>query len=404
MFKAFISRILQPRHFWRDATFSEVAELYASRTLRVAAVYIGAGFTSVYLLEIGYSVVFIMTFWAIIYSGKALISPLAGLLVSKIGTAKATLISNLLYIPAMLAISVVTKVGFPVIVVFAIFMGISSTLYGVCYYVEFSKVKNPIHAGKEIGFMNILEKMTIAISPLVGGTVALLFGVPVTMWLACILFVVSAFPLLRRRDQSEVRQKFTIRGFPWRLTLPSMLAKACTGFDIVASSVVWGLFVTLFIFKGVGNDIYVIIGALSSVTLIVAITMSLVYGRIIDKNQGGALLNFGVGSNSLVHLSRIFATTPAYVLFVNVVNEGATTAQDMAFLRGMFDVADVSGHRIMYLVGIEMMNSFGAAVASAVMVVCASLLSGVTGFQMFFAISAVAIAGVATARFPIYQN
>ncbi len=404
MMKLFLYRIFQRRHFWRYATFSQVADLYASRTLREAAIYIGAGFTSVYLYKAHYSIVFIMSFWAIIYFGKAIITPIAGLMVARIGTANGTLISNLLYIPAMLAIGYLPNWGIFAIIMFAICMGASGTLYGVCYLVEFSKVKNPIHAGKEIGFMNILERATIAISPVIGGLIALFFGVQVTMWVASVLFVLSAIPLLKSSSQSEKRQSITIKGFPWRMVINSLIARSCEGYDNVATTIVWGLFITIIIFPTAGNDIYVIIGALSSVMIIVAIIISIIYGKIIDNNKGGNLLKLGAISNSLVHLSRIFVTTPTAAVGVNIANETATTAQNMAFLRGMFDTADISGHRIMYLVGIELMNSIGAMVASIAMILCAMSFSKIDSFRAFFLIAAFVILGVGTARFPMYRK
>ena len=404
MIKLFLYRIFQRRHFWRDATFSQVADLYASRTLREAAIYIGAGFTSVYLYKADYNIVFIMSFWATIYFAKAILTPIAGLIVARIGTAHGTLISNLLYIPAMLAIGSMPNLGIYAIIIFAICMGASGTLYGVCYLVEFSKVKNPIHAGKEIGFMNILERVTIAISPIIGGVIALFFGLQVTMWVASLLFVLSAIPLFKSTSQSEKRQSITIRGFPWRMVFNSLIARSCEGFDVVATTIVWGLFIVILIFPTSGDDIYVIIGALSSVMIFVAIIISIVYGNIIDKNKGGNLLKIGVFSNSLVHLSRIFVTTPLNAVSVNVANEAATTAQNMAFLRGMFDTADISGHRIMYLVSIEFMNSVGAMLASIAMIICAICFDEITSFRVFFVIAAIVILGVGTARFPMYRK
>lgn len=404
MIKLFISRIFQRHHFWRDATFSEIADLYASKTLREAAIYIGAGFTSVYLYEVGYDLIFIMSFWAIIYFGRAVLTPLIGFLVAVIGTARGTLISNLLYIPAMLAIGAVPELGFSAIVIFAACSGLSSTLYGVCYLVDFSTVKNPEHAGKEIGFMNILERVTIAISPIIGGAIALFFGVQITMWVASVLFVFSAIPLFKNANQAEKRQNFSIRGFPWRMSMNSLIARSCVGFDVVATSIVWGLMVVVIIFPTAGDNIYLILGALSSIMIVVAITISILYGKVIDKNKGGDLLKIGVGTNSLVHIFRIFATTPTTAVGVNIANEAATTAQNMAFLRGMFDNADNSGHRLMYLVGIEFMASIGGLLASVIMILCVSVFEAESSFKAFFLISAIVILGVGTARFPIYRK
>lgn len=404
MIKAFIYKLLARRHFWRDATFSEVADLYASRTLHKAAVYIGSGFTSVFMYKTGYSLVFIMSFWALIYLGKAILSPIAGLMVARIGTAYGTLISNLIYIPAMLSLSLVPDLGLSAIIVYAVCVGVSGTLYEMCYLIEFSRVKNVLHAGREIGFMNILEKLTITISPVIGGFIALIFGVKVIMWVASVLFALSAVPLFLASSKAEVRQKITVRGFPWRIAISSIIARASMGFDVITTSTVWGLFVAISIFPNSNDDIYVIIGALSSMTFLVAMGASVLYGKIIDKNKGGYLLKIGVGSNSLVHLSRIFTATPMGVVGVNVVNEAATTAQTMAFMRGMFDIADISGHRIMYLMGIDFMNNIGALLACLAMIACEVIFGGITGFRVFFAISAIVVLGAGTARFPVYRR
>ncbi|NTW62201.1 hypothetical protein HGB25_02220 [Candidatus Saccharibacteria bacterium] len=404
MFKSFLYRILERRHFWRQASFGEVAELYASRTLRLTAMHVGAGFSTVFLYKEGVPLTYVICLWALVYLAKALLAPLAGLLVAKIGTPRGTMISNILYIPAMFALGLTDEFGMNAVTVFAVCMALSVTLYEVCYFVEFSIVKNPLHAGKEIGFMNILEKIAVSISPVLGGFIALQFGPQITMWVASVLFAIAAVPVLKGPTRSEQQSRVTLKGFPWKMALPSMLARAANGFDIVASSVVWGLFVAIVIFPDSDNNIYVILGALSSVTVIVAMVASIAYGKVIDRNRGGNLLKIGVVSNAFVHLSRAFASTPFDIFGVNIVNEAATTAQNMAFLRGMFDTADLSGHRLVYLVGAEAMNALGAMLACILMIVCEVYVGGSAGFRVFFVIASVAILGNGLARFPIYRK
>jgi hypothetical protein len=339
----------------------------------------------------------------VLYLFKALVSPITGLLVAKFGAAYGTLVSNLLYVPAMLALGFLPEFGVSMLVISAFFMGLSGTLYELSYYLEFSKVKSVSHAGKEIGFMNILEKITIGLSPVIGGFVALLFGPQVIMWLAGVLFALAALPLFKITDRPEKYQQITLKAFPWRVALPSMIARSAVGFDVVASSLIWGLFVAIIIFPLAGDSIYLIIGALSSVTIIAAIIASITFGKIIDRNQGGNLLKAGVIANSIVHMLRAFVSTPVGIIGVNITNELAGTAQNMAFLRGMFDTADLSGHRMMYLVAMEIMGSIGAMIACIVMVICASLIGGVGGFQIFFVITAFVILLIGSARFRLYR-
>ena len=77
--------MLLRRHFWRHATYSEIAELYMSRMLRMAALYIASAFMSIYLYQNGYSIGHIALFWSAFYLFKSIAAlPVAGL-VARIG-------------------------------------------------------------------------------------------------------------------------------------------------------------------------------------------------------------------------------------------------------------------------------------------------------------------------------
>lgn len=404
MIKSFIYRILEKRHFWRYATFGEIADLYAAQTLRMAAISLVSGFSSVYLYKQGYSVAFIMSFWAIYFLCKALISPISGYFISKAGTAVSTMVSNILYIPAVIALSLIPETKLTGLIIYGACLTFSATLHELCYYVDFSRVKSVEHAGKEIGFMNILEKIVIALGPVVGGVVALKFNVQITMWLAGFMLILAGIPLFKLKNQSEKKHRFVWQGFPWRLALPSILAEMPMGFDIIASSTVWGLFVAIVLLPKAGNGIYAALGALSSVTVLMAIIFSSIFGKLIDGSKGGFLMRVGVGVNVVVHLSRIFVSTIAGALGINVVNEVASTALGMSFMRGMFDIADTSGYRIVYIVAMDVIKNLGSVVACAVMAACVVSVGIHNSFHVFYVITALVCATVLLCRFKIYNK
>lgn len=405
MLKIFLFRIYARRHFWRYATFSEVAELYMARTMRVAAMSMASGFASVYLYKIGYSLVFILGFWTLFYIMKTLVAVPSGIFAAKIGAKKGILVSNILYIPAMIFLGFVPDAGIPALIVAGVCMGVSGSLHQICYFVEFSKVKSMDHAGKEIGFMNILEKLAIGVSPVIGGFIALLFGPSVTMWVAGFVFVFAALPLLRTAERVEKHQRIAIKGFPWRTTLPSMVARVGVGFDIFTTATIWSLFVAIVIFPNFDNEIYVVLGVLASITVVVAIASSHLIGKLIDNKKGRLLLKTGVIAESLIHLSRAAVVSPVGVVGVNITDEVATTAQAMTFTRGMFDTADLSGHRVMYLMGMEMLTMLGAFLGCGVLFVCLAMTSSVEiGFRAFFVVAAVAVLLILTSRFQLYRK
>lgn len=404
LIKSLIYKLLERRHFWRYASFSEIAELYVSRTIRFIAMNIVSGFTSVYLYQTGYSLQFIMGLWLCFYLLKIPFTLFSGYFIARFGPKHGTLISNIFYVLSMIALGLLPNLGMTSIVLWGIAMAMSSALYHVSYMVDFSKVKNSEHAGKEIAFMNILEKTAISLSPIIGGFIALCFGLQLVIWIAALLFAVSVLPLLSSIEPTKIRQKIELKGFPWRATARGIFAQVGVGFDCVTTGTIWSLFIVIVIFPKAGLDIYVKLGILSSVTILVDIAASYTYGKLIDRRRGGDLLIISVIANALVHASRPFVVNPAMIIGVNVSNEVATTGYNMAFMRGVFDEADLSGYRILYLCISDMVANFGAAIACIVLLVLGVMFGTVVGLDLFFFAAAAFVLLIGTANFKLYRK
>jgi MFS family permease len=406
MLKNIIHQVLIRRHFWRHATFSEIAELYASRVLRMLALNIASSFMSIFLYQHGFSIPFIALFWSIFFGFKCLMAIPSAALIARVGAKHGILISNLMYIPSMIAFALVPEYGIWLLAIVVIFQGTSSAMYSISYSIDFSKVKSAHHAGKEIAYMNIVEKVTTGLSPLIGGVIAFLLGPQVVLGIAAILFAIAAVPLLQTAEQELPRQKLDFKGFPWHLVRPNIVPQIALGFDVFTSGTVWTLFTAVFII-GVAatNEVYALNGALLSVVLFAALGASYAYGRLIDRKRGGDLLRIASVGNALTHVMRAFTTVPIQVAGLNIANEAATTGYTMAYTRGVFDNADLSGKRTTYLGIIEVLSNFGAALGGVVLFFLISILGdNHHAIQVFFFIAAGVVLLIMTARFPLYRK
>lgn len=378
--------------------------MYASSMLRKLAINISAAFISVFLYQNGYSIAFIAGYWGVYYFLKIFMAFPAARFASKFGPKHGILLSNLLYIPAMIIFVYVPAWGLPALIGTSLLQGASATLYSICYYLNFSKVKSTLHAGKEIAYMNIFEKIATGLSPLLGGFLAFAAGPQATMWAAAVLFAVASLPLMRTGEPPRSRQKFVFRGFPWRTVYRSLIAETGVGFDVVASGIVWSLLVSVAILGVDDNNVYAKLGALLSVVLLASIASSYVYGRLIDRRRGGDLMRISVIGDTLVHLMRPFVTSVGVTVGVNVANELTTTGYSLAFTRGIFDTADLSGHRITYLACIEVMANLGAALAGGIAMVCVLWFGDIQGMKNFFFVAAAFVLIIATAKFHLYRK
>lgn len=405
MIKQFFHRFLLRRHFWRYATFSEVAEIYTSRTLRTMAINLAAALMSVYLYQNGYSILFIAGYWSIYYFLKLFMSLPWAKYVAYYGPKHATLLSNILYIPALIAFTYVPEWGLGAMAITCVLQGASATIYDLSYLINFSKVKSTKHAGKEIAYMNIFEKIATGLSPLVGGIVAFMFGPEMTLWVASGLFVLASVPLFASPEPTKTRQKLVFRGFPWRTTWRSLRAETAVGFDIVASGTVWSLFVVVGVLGMTGDDVYAKLGGLLTVVLLAALASSYAYGRLIDRRRGGELLRLSVFAKSATYLTRPFIGSIGGVVTMNAANEVATTGYAMAFTRGLFDTADLSGQRITYLGLINLTLNLGGFLSCTVWWLATFLMgNALTGMSVYFVVCAAVVLLIATPKFPLYRR
>ena len=393
------------RHFWRHASFSEIAELYASRVLRMLAMHIAASFMSIYLYQQGYPVWMIAAFWGVFYLFKAFISVPMATIAAWFGPKHGILVSNLLFIPSMIAFALAPDYGSWLLIFVILFQGTSGALYSISYGIDFSKVKSVEHAGKEIAFMNMVEKVTTGLSPLIGGVIAYLVGPQIVLIIAAFLFTLAALPLLRTAEQVTPHQKLDFKGFPWHLVRPNIIAQMAYGVDVFTSGTVWSLFTAIFIIGiAADNQVYAANGALLSVVIFAALGSSYAYGKLIDRNRGRELLKYAAIANAMTHFLRPVTGSPLAVAGLNVANEAATTGYSMSYTRGIFDNADLSGRRTTYLGIVETFSNLGAAIAAGMLVVLTMLLGDQKALETFFYIAAFIVLLIATAKFPLYRK
>lgn len=397
--------MLLRRHFWRYATFDEIAELYVSRMLRMAALYLVNAFVSVYLYQVGYSLAAIAFIWCAFYLFKVIITLPLTRLIALIGPKHAILVSNLVYIPAMIMFANVNGTGLGILMPALFLQGVSASMYSVAYSIDFSKVKNARHAGKEIAYMNIFEKVTTGLSPVAGGFIAFAFGPQIVISLAAVLFAFAAMPLLRTDEPIKRNQRLTFHAFPWKLLLRHTVAQFAYGFDVFVSGTAWTLYVAVFIIGVASNNaVYATTGMLVSVVFIVAIFASYTYGRIIDRDKGKELMQAATIMNAITHTLRPFIQTTIPVAGLNAGNELATTGYTLPYTRAVFDNADLSGARVTYLGLVEVISNVGAACGTILLGILLLAVEQRFAFQSFFFIGAAVSLLVLTARFPLYKK
>lgn len=390
MLKRFIYYMFERRHYWRHVSFSEVAELYASRTMRIIALSMVVVFVGIYLYKNGYSLSFIMLYFSAYFVLRAALAVPFSFLIARFGPKHMILASNLLYVPSLISLALLQEFGIWALVGTAVFQALSVTLYDIAYLVDFSKVKHDDHAGKEIGYMHILEHVAKAISPVVGGFIAYWVSPEATLVFAATVFALSAIPLFFTPEPVRTHQKITYYGLPWRKISRTVVSQAAVGVDIIASGLLWSMFVAIAVFGTATDVVYAQIGVLSSISVIAGVVAARIFGAVVDRRRGNELLTTGVVAKALTHLGRAAVATPFGAVMINVFNEITSTAYLLPYTKGMFSQADdLPGYRIVYMTLMSVSAALGAALLCASVALLAGMLDETVSLQAGFVLSAI---------------
>lgn len=401
MIQKLIHKIARPRHPWRKVKFDELAEIYASMSIRSFGFGIIGIFVPIYLYQNDYSLQSIFLFYTLFFMFRVPIAYVCAFVVGRIGPKHSIALSTLLLVVFLSQLLTIDHFAWPTIVL-AFSFSVTNGLFFVAYNTDFSKIKDTEHGGKELSWLYIYERLGSALGPLVGGILASLIAPELTIFVAILVLVFSLFPLFLSNEPVKLHQKITYKGFPWRRHVRDCVAIGAFGVDNVASLVMWPLLIGIMIFT---EDTYAKLGIITGISLIISITCSYILGKYTDKNKGLALLRVGTYINALIHISRVFVTGAQGAVAVTVLNESATLAYKIPLVKGYYDAADSEeGYRIVYLSITEMTSGFVKFIYCLSLFVACYFADSLTVLRFSFIAVAIVSLAMLLQRFPALKK
>lgn len=401
MIKKLVHRLLRQRHFWRGLSFNELSELYVSSMLRMMAVSLLMVFVPYYLYQQGYSVSAIFVTFGSFFTVRSLSDILAGRTVARYGPKHTMIVACLFQIISALVFLTVPAYHWPSWLI-GLPWGMSASFYFIAFHVEFSKIKHLRHAGKEIGYMSIMEKIGAIIGPLLGGLAGALLGPAYIFLIAVLVLMASLWPLFRSSEPVRIRQKLDFRRFPIGRVLPDLRAYAALGVENTFCINLWPLYLGLFALQGA---VYAQLGGLTSAAVLASVGSAYLVGRLIDIRSGRKLLRIAAGMNAVVYLFRPFVGSFWAASIISIANEGITAGYRMPFLKGMYAAADdLPGYRIVYIVSMECFASICKAAAWFMLAIIAQTLTEYAVITVGFMLAAIASLLIMTEQFKALQQ
>lgn len=397
MLKKFISRLVLPRHYWRDLGFDELSELYTAMMFRSLAMSLVGIFIPIYLYLLGYEIWQIFFFYSAVFAIWGLAHYPVAQVVAKIGPKHTILTSYIFQAMTMLMLATQADLRWPLVAI-ALTLGIGNCLYFVAFHVDFSKVKHREHGGKEVGWLYSMERLGAVLGPLVGGLVAYFIGGEYIFLAAVLLLFAGILPLFLTEEPTSVNQQLKFRELKLGDIKHDLISYGFVHTEQFISMIMWPMFISIFVFR---ENPYLQLGGIISISVLLSLLVARAIGKTIDEQQGRPLLRFGTIINAVLHLFRPFTTGFPFALGISMANEAVTPSYRMPYLKGMYDAADdLPGRRIVYITAME---ATGAA-AKGILVTVAGLFafslgSGKEVFVGIFIAGAVASLAIMLERY-----
>ncbi len=358
MIKRILYRLLRHRHFWRDASFDELSQIYISTFFRVMAVSLVGIFIPIFLYDLGHSLLAIFLFYVTYFIARAVLHVPTAFIVARFGPKHTILYSFGLLLLSSLAFMTLPEYSWPLWLLATLYAA-SNTLFFTAYHVDFSKVKHSNHGGKETGFANIVQRVGGAVGPLVGGIIATIFGPQYIFVAMTAMLLVGIIPLITSGEAVKTRQKIRFRNLRLSAVKRDILSYAGITITHQLSVTIWPLYLALF---ALGTNVYLELGTLSSVGFLVSIFTAFAIGKLVDKRRGRELLHISLISDMFIQFSKPFVNSLPFAFVVNTAGESSAIAMRIAYQKGMYDAADdLPGNRIIY---ISVMEAWGALIKS----------------------------------------
>jgi MFS family permease len=396
MLKKKLAELLKRRYFWRDIGFDELSELYISNMLRIFAVSLLMVFVPFYLYQHNYSLSAIFVTFGLFFVGRIFCDVAAAYSVGYFGPKHTMIISCLLQIISASLFLTVPIYHWPVWLLGPVY-GAGASFFFIAFNTEFSKIKHTLHAGKELGYMQMFEKVGGVLGPLIGGIVGSLFGPQAIFLLAVGFLFGSLWPLFRSAEPVKTRQHLSFRTLPVEKVKRDILAYAGQGVENTLCINVWPLYVSLFALSG---TVYAQLGLLTAFGVLASIMSAYFIGHTIDVHNARLVLRVSAVLNALLYVFRPFVHSIGPALAVNLANEAITTGYRMPMMKGVYAAADdLPGHRIVYIASLELIATICKATAWFALAIVALSFSVYTSLVVAFVIAGFASLVILTEKF-----
>lgn len=288
---------------------SEIKLFYLSFSIFQFANSIAQIFVPLYFYNKGFSIFYIIIFFAVSQAGRLFFLPASAWLSSSFGAKKIMSHSFILSVAYYFLLAKVESVS-AIFFVTAITFGAIQALQWLPFLVHLSKISPNEDKGKIYGRLNMYSSIANGLGPVIGGLAISAWGFGYIFYLVIALIIPAIYLMVITPEVSKIR-KINFKLISPRKIYPDMIGNGGFNIQLYLGNTLWPIFMFLVLPQ------YGTIGFVQTASLLISIITFHLIGKWTDKFRRKTVLFWGSVSNCLVGCIKIFAGSFLGVFLVN---------------------------------------------------------------------------------------
>ncbi len=299
-------------------------------------------FVPIYIYEQFGSLSFAFFFFAGVYGLKALLAPLGGHIMMRVGIKKAILLSHPFFWGFYISL-LFFNISWLFVPLAMILYVLGLICFWPAYHTNFSRISKKRQLGEDLSRLNFVSAIPGILAPTVGGVIVLFYGYP-TLFIVvlCVLFS-SVIPMLLSPEVHQTYSDSYLQAYKRVFKKSNRghnIAFSALGVEGAINAFVWPIFLNIL---AIGSFA---IGGIATLALIVSMFFTLYMGRITDKMNRTKLLAIGSVLTVGAWIGKFFVISPSSAFLAQGFYRFARTSAGIPQQAILYEKAKDKGEEI----------------------------------------------------------
>lgn len=338
------------QHIKHHHSLRPVREIYWSLGVNGLGLSLVSIFVPIYLYNLGYDLRTILLLYMADFALRIALQPIGGRYVARYGPKHGFVVAVLATV-ATLVLLTSLEANSGLLWLIPIGSAVLNVFHFLAFMTYFARSYEEKKVSSQVSIISQLIVTVTTIGPFIGGLIASMFGVQISL-LAAILLVSASLIPLAFSSEPFTRQEFSMRALPWRQMRRDAIGSFGRAIDARSAKIVW----PFAIFLLVGS--YAEVGFITTIAFTAIIVANHLAARA-ARRRPRATMWAGTVGNSFAHIGKVLVDGSIGAIVVNFIDGITNTFAAIPFQMTLYKHARANS-TVSFVAAFNAINDLGS--------------------------------------------